>query len=173
MYRNFTNDCLSISVERTSTENKLILRISSDYAGSCRKSQLYVDEKRLGQQLEEVWKSIKTKKLLRLRASFGECDHYDDMTDIYTTPIVYMERGLKRVRFDEREHGSIPKDWSYDVSALFADTTTNTAILEVIKKVLYLKFTKDIEKKFIKSLRPVLQKKERYANYETEYSDED
>jgi hypothetical protein len=171
MYRNFTNDCLSISAER-GKENKIIVRISSDYAGSCRKSQLYVDEKRLGLQLEEVWKSIKTKKLLRLRASFGECDHYDDMTDMYTTPIVYMERGLKRARFDEREHGSIPKDWSYDVSAVLADTTTNTAVLEVLKKVMYSKFSKDVEKKFIKVLRPLLQKKVNSVNYESESDEE-
>lgn len=170
MYRNFTNECLSISAERGS-ENKIILSISSDYAGSCRKSQLYVDEKRLGQQLEEVWKSIKTKKLLRLRAFFGECDHYDDMTNMYTTPIVYMERGLKRVKFDEREHGSIPKDWSYEVRAVLADTTTNTAILEVLRKVMYSKFGKDVEKQFIKKLRPLLQKKVNHVSYYSE-SDE-
>ena len=167
MYRNFTNDCLSISAER-GKENKIIVRISSDFAGSCRKSQLHVDEKRLGLQLEEVWKSIKTKKLLRLRASFGECDSYDDMTDIYTTPIVYMERGLKRARFDEREHGSIPKDWSYDVTAVLADTTTNTAVLEVLRKVMYSKFSKDVEKKFIKTLRPLLQKKVNSVNFDSD-----
>ena len=172
MYRNFKNDCLLISVERSSKENKLILTISSDWAGDCHKSQLHVDEKRLGLQLEEVWKSIKTKKLLKLKASFGEIDWYDDETDMYETPIVFMERGLKRARFDSRNHGSIPKDWSFDVLAVFADTTTNSAILETLRKVMYSKFTKEIEKKFIKELRPVLQKKKESAQYYSESDEE-
>jgi hypothetical protein len=170
MYRNFTNDCLSITAER-GKENKIILTISSDWAGGCHKSQLHVDEKRMGLQLEEVWKSIKTKKLLRLRASFGEIDYYDDETDMYETPIVYMERGLKRARFNSRNHGSIPKDWSFDVCAVLADTTTNTAVLEVLKKSMYTKFTKDVEKEFVKKLRPLLQKKVNHVNYYSE-SDE-
>lgn len=171
MYRNFSNDCLEIKVERH-VENRLVLTMSSDWAGGCHKSQLHVDEKRLGLQLEEVWKSIKTKKLLRLRASFGAIDHYDDETNMYDTPIVFMQRGLKRAKFDSRTHGSIPKDWSFDVYATFADTTTNSAILETIKKVMYTKFTKEIEKKFINALRPVLQKKKESAQYYSESDDE-
>jgi hypothetical protein len=109
---------------------------------------------------------------LKLKASFGTIDWYDDETDMYETPIVFMERGLKRARFDSRTHGSIPKGWSFDVLAVFNDTTTNTAILETIRKVLYTKFTKEIEKKFIKSLRPVLQKKKEEAQYYSESDEE-
>jgi hypothetical protein len=150
----------------------LMLIIESDYAGGCHKSQLHVDEKRLGLQLEEVWKSIKTKKLLYLNAYFTEIDYYDNETDIYYTPSVFIKRGLKRAKIGEDSHGAIPKDWTYKVVAKIKETTTITPIIEVIKKVLYSKFTKEIEKKFIKELRPVLQKKKESAQYYGESDEE-
>jgi hypothetical protein len=110
---------------------------------------------------------------LKLRVGFGTIDWYDDETDMYETPVVYIERGLKRARYNYRNHGSIPKDWSIDLTAIFSDTTTNTAILEVVKKALYSKFSKDVEKKFIKELRPVLQKKKLSAQYYSESDDND
>lgn len=169
MYRNFTEDCLEIKVERNTMRDGsgsfLILVIESDYAGGCHKSQLYVDGDRLAKQLEEVWKSIKTKKLLYLNAFFAEIDHYDDETDIYYTPSVFIKRGLKRAKVGEDSHGSIPKDWTYKVVAKFNETTTITPIIEVIKKVLYSKFTLAREKEFTKALRPVLQRKKDEAMY--------
>jgi hypothetical protein len=47
---------------------------------------------------------------------------------------------------------------------VFADTTTNTPILEVVKSALGGFFDAEFEKKFIKQLKPFLQKKENYIN---------
>jgi len=166
----FVEEYLNIGVSRKlSAENQIVLTISSDFSGSNRKSQLYVNEKRLGEKLEYFWKSIKTKKLLALRIMFDEIDYYDNHTDMYSTPIVYIKRGLKKARFDEHEHGCIPKEWSVDFIATFSDTTTSTPILEVVKSALGSYLTPQREKKFLKILRPFLQKKEKNVYYELDF----
>jgi hypothetical protein len=76
---------------------------------------------------------------------------------------------LKKAKVNQQEHGSIPKDWSVDLFCIFADTTTNTPILEVIKSALGGYFDADLEKKFIKELKPLLQKKSNYASAELDY----
>jgi len=157
MKQNFVKECLEISVSR-GNENTLHLNISSDFSGSNRKSRLYVDGKRMADQVERVWKLLKSKKLLKMRLSFGEIDWYDDLTDIYTTPVITIERGQKKARIGEREHGSIPKDWDINLSAVFADTTTHTAITDVIKRTLEHYYSSDLDKEFRKKLKPVLQK---------------
>lgn len=167
----FTKECLQISVRRTN-ENNIVLSIESDFSGSDRKSQLYVNEQRLATEVENFWKGTKTKKLLSMSVSFGEIDWYDDMTDIYETPIIRIERGLKKAKVGYREHGSIPKDWSVDTYFKFADTTTNTPILEVVERALGSYFDADGKKKFVKELKPFLQKKttSAYVNLEAEYN---
>jgi hypothetical protein len=166
----FTADCLGITVSRRA-DGGLNLEISSD-TGLCHKSQLYVNEKRLAEEVERLWKSVKTKKLLNLSVGYSEEDYYDNMTNIYTTPSVNIGRGLKRARIFESQHGCIPKDWSFNLYATLADTTTNTPILEVLKKALGYLFTPAIEKEFIKKLRLVLQKKEKQADYyNNQYTD--
>jgi len=164
----FTRECLTIQVARR-LENKIALTISSDYSGSDRKSQLYVNEQRLATEVESFWKGIKTKKLLLANVSFSEIDWYDDMCDVYDTPSITIKRGLKKAKINHQEHGSIPKDWSVDLFCVFADTTTNTPILEVIKSALGSYFDADLEKKFIKELKPLLQKKSSYASAELNY----
>jgi len=159
MKQNFTKECLEIFIERKSDDQRMIVCLSSDFSGSDRKSKLYVNEKRLAENVEYFWKSIKTKKLLRMNVHFSELDYYDNMIDIYTTPKVSIERGLKRARISEREHGCIPKEWGFNLIAVIADTTTNTPVLEVVKKALGSYLTPDYEKAFIKKLRPLLQKK--------------
>jgi hypothetical protein len=166
----FTRECLTINVARRQ-ENKIALTISSDFSGSSRKSQLYVNEERLATELEFFWKGIKTKKLLLANVSFSEIDWYDDMCDVYDTPSITIKRGLKKAKVSHQEHGSIPKDWSVDLFCVFADTTTNTPILEVIKSALGGFFDADLEKKFIKELKPLLQKKSNSANISLEYAD--
>jgi hypothetical protein len=166
----FTRECLTINVVRRQ-ENKIALTISSDFSGSSRKSQLYVNEERLATELEFFWKGIKTKKLLLANVSFSEIDWYDDMCDVYDTPSITIKRGLKKAKVSHQEHGSIPKDWSVDLFCVFADTTTNTPILEVIKSALGGFFDADLEKKFIKELKPLLQKKSNSANISLEYAD--
>jgi hypothetical protein len=165
----FTQECLSVSVNRLSQDNKLRLCISSDFSGSDRKSQLYVNENRIAENVESFWKSIKTKNLLAMSVSFSEIDWYDDMTDVYETPIIRMERGLKKARIGHQDHGSIPKDWSVDAYFTFSDTTKNTPILEVVKSALGSYFNSDAEKKFTKDLKALLQKKTQRVSWEVEY----
>lgn len=165
----FTQEELSVSVNRLNQDNKIRLSISSDFSGSSRKSQLYVNEERLSADVESFWKSIKTKKLESMLVSFDEIDWYDDMTDMYDTPIVRIARGLKRAKVSHREHGSIPKDWAVDVCFIFTDTTTNTPILEVVKSALGSKFDATAEKEFIKALKPFLQKKVSVASWQPKY----
>lgn len=165
----FTNEELSINVARRQ-ENKISVTISSDYSGSDRKSQLYVNEERLATALEFFWKGIKTKKLLLANVSFSEIDWYDDMCDVYETPSITIKRGLKKAKIGYDDHGSIPKDWSVELHCVFADTTTNTPILEVVKSALGSFFNAEYEKKFVKELKPFLQKKVNHINvYSAQY----
>ena len=164
MYGYFTNECLSISLERKSDGN-LTLHISSDYGNQrFHKSQLNVCEKRLATEVEKTWKDIKTKKLQTLFVGFGEIDHYDDMTDMYNTPTAFIKRGKKRAETGWREHGSIPKDWSINLHANILNTTTINPVLEVVKQSIGFSMFKPIEKELIKKMRPVLQKKKEYVN---------
>ena len=165
----FTQESLSVHVNRLSTDNKISVSISSDYSGSERKSQLYVNDKRLAEEVETFWKSIKTKKLLSMSVSFDEQDWYDSMTNIYETPIIRIERGLKKAKIGSQDHGSIPKEWGVDLYCTFADTTTNTPILEVVKSALGSYFDAKAEKEFIKALKPLLQKKVTVARWQVEY----
>ena len=164
----FTNECLSIGTSRLS-DGTIRLEIGSDYAGSNRKSQLYVNADRLAKEVEDFWKGIKTKKLQKLNVSFSEIDWYDDEVDVYSTPVVGIQRGLKRAKITDQTHGSVPKDWGVVLNCVFLDTTTNTPILEVVKSALGSKFTSDLEKQFIKQLKPFLQKKAKYANVEADF----
>jgi hypothetical protein len=165
MRRNFTSRGLDIFIGRLSQQesNGINLTISSYYKFSNHKGQLHVNEKNLAEEVERFWKSIKTKKLMKISVSFGEIDWYDNMTDIYSTPKVYIERGLKKARFVDQEHGSIPKDWRFYFYARFADTTTSTPIFEVIKAALGSYFTPKMEKELKKRLKLILQKKEIHA----------
>jgi hypothetical protein len=172
MYGYFTNDCLSISLQRN-RDNKLALHISSDYGNErYHKQQLYACEKRLAEELEKTWKAVKSKKLQSLFIGFGEIDHYDDMTNMYTTPTAYIKRGKRKAEISCREHGSIPKDWSVGVHAIILDTTTIGPVLQVIESVLdYRKYNglcKDfnlMKKQLTKAFRPILQKKKDYVNF--------
>lgn len=166
----FTDECLTIDVARRD-ENKIALSISSDYSGSDRKSELYVNGERLAEDVERFWKGIKTKKLLSVNVSFGEIDWYDDMCDVYCTPSVTIKRGLKKAKISHHDHGSIPKDWSVDLFCVFADTTTNTPLLEVIKSALGGHFDSGMEKRFIKELKPFLQKKTSRLSVSLYYAD--
>jgi len=165
MYNYFTKECLEITLERDK-DNNLILHISSDYGNSrYRKQQLYACEKRLAEAVESVWKSVKSKKLQSLHAGFGECDHYDNMTDMYDTPTAFIKRGKKKVEIGSREHGSIPKDWEIHLSARIHDTKAIGPVLEVIKNALGFSVFKENEKLLVNTLRPVLQKKKDYIHF--------
>ena len=171
MNSNFTKDCLQINLGRNS-DNTISVEVSSDYAFSSRKSELRVNEDKLRNEVEQFWKSIRTKKLLSIRVYFDEIDWYDDEVDVYQTPIIAIERGLKRAKVSERNHGSIPKDWSINVRMKFDDTTTNTPILEVIEKLLVHKFPTQAKVEIIKKMKPFLRKEEKYVSYYNSNDDE-
>jgi hypothetical protein len=100
---------------------------------------------------------------------FGEIDYYDNMTDMYCTPVASIKRGKRKAEIDYCDHGAIPKDWSINLSAVILNTTTINPILEVIESAIGLSKFKIMEKELIKKLRPVLQKKKTYVNYYKEY----
>jgi len=151
----FTDECLEISLRRN--ENKLILTMSSDYSRSNHKGQLYVNDEAMAEDVLRLWKSIKTKKLVRVHASFDEIDWYDDEVDVYETPVIIMERGLRKAKIGSRNHGSIPKDWTIDVSMVFLDLQTKKPILDCIKATLGSLFTTDMEKNFVKRYNPIIK----------------
>lgn len=165
MKPSFTKEGLSISVSRRK-DNDINLRVSTDYAYSERKDRLYVNEKSLCDKVERFWKSITTKKLLSMEVSFGEIDYYDDMTDMYETPSVSIQRGLKKAKVSDDMHGCIPKEWSIDVHFKIKDTSAKTPIIEILTTLLgtYI-FNSEIEKKFTKELKPFLQKKVNSCSY--------
>jgi len=151
----FVQDELQINLFRR--DDKVCLSIYSLYTGSNRKSQLYVNENRLSSDLESFWKSIKTTKLKSVSISFQEEDHYDDMTDMYETPTFVMKRGLRKCKIDQREHGSIPKEWGIEVFCVFEKLQTKKPILDVIRLVLGGFFTTEMEKKFVKQYNPIIK----------------
>ena len=161
----FTRECFNIRV--TTKDETIRVYVSSDYSGSSRKSQLYVNEERLQQEVELFWKGTKTKKLKEMLVSFDEIDWYDDEVDVYETPRVSMSRGNKKSRVSHSRHGSIPKDWSVELGLLF-EKTTKKPILDTIKS-LTDKFlsTKDI-KVLEKGLTQVLQGKTQSYTFELE-----
>lgn len=165
----FTQNCLSINLSRAKNDN-IRLTISSDYSGSNRKSRLWVDGKQLIPYVETAWRTIRTRKLQDLTLHFDEIDYYDNMTDIYETPIVSIGRGQRKARISNKQHGVIPKEWSINLIAEFEDTRTKTPIMEVIKQVLGYKFTPEMVKKLTKEMTPFLQKKVQYCGF---YNDND
>ena len=171
MKENFTKSCLEINLSRNS-DNTISVEVGSDYSRSSRKSQLYVNEDALRSQVEQFWKSIKTKKLLSMRVNFEEIDWYDDEVDVYETPIIKIERGLKRAKVTHRNHGSVPKDWGITASFRFDDTTTNTPILEVVETLLGNNLSTDTKVEICKKLKPFLRKEVSFVNYYNDDSDD-
>ena len=163
----FKQDSLSISITRIDNE-ELVLIMYSDFSGAERKSPLYVNEKKLVEEVGTTWKSIKTKKLLWLGVHFNEIDWYDDETDVYTTPSVSIKRGLKIPRISHSNHGSIPKDWEVVVRARIADTKAITPILEVVNTILGNLFESRLKEDFIKGTRKVLQNKAKHCSVQYE-----
>lgn len=153
----FQRETISFNLHRR--ENLIYLSISADYSHSERKSRLYVNGKRLAEQLESTWKRITTTKFKSIRLSFYEIDWYDDMTDIYNTPIVSIEKGLRKAKIDSTEHGSIPKEWGIEANCVFENLQTKKPILDTIKEILGSKFTAEMEKDFVKKYNPIIANK--------------
>lgn len=169
MNQYFISNGLSIGVYRDSNTKELILRINSEYSQTNHKGTIHPSENRLAEALEKLWKSIKTKKLQSMFVGFDHIDWYDDEVDVYETPTASIKRGLKKAKISDRSHGSIPKDWEFELSARFSDTSTSTPIMETVKQTIGSFFTPELQKKFKKQLTPVLQKKTNSCFVENEW----
>jgi len=163
MEKNFKKDYLFIGLSRTG-DNNILLHINSEYSRSDRKAQLWVNQEKFADEVLGLWKSIATKKLLSIDVSFGEIDHYDSMTDIYEVPCFHIERGLRKARISQREHGTIPKDWEINFNAVIEDTKTITPVIEVIKETLGSLIGK-YEDAITKVIRPFLKDEIKTISY--------
>lgn len=161
MQKYFKPDYLRIILQREKPSMdgsvKFHLHFEADYNGSVRKSSLWINEDRFANDVENLWKSIKTKKMLSVKASFDEIDWYDDMTDVYDTPIASMKRGLRKAKIVHQQHGSIPKEWAIQVSFIVDDTNSITPFEEIIKATIGTYYTDEFAKRIKKVFRPVLQ----------------
>ena len=164
MENNFNKDYLTISVGRT-RENGVSLSITSDYAYSDRKSRLYVNSKGLCSDVERIWKGRKGSKLQSIVLSFDEIDWYDDMCNVYTTPIVSIGKGSRKAKVGSQQHGSIPKEWGIELEFTFLDTKVVTPLLDAIKSTLGYTFTKDMEKVFKKRFKTFTSADEGSSRY--------
>jgi hypothetical protein len=171
MKQYFISNGLSIRVYRERSTNELTLGINSEFSGTEHKGTIRPNKEKLAEALEKLWKSIKTKKLQSIHVGFDEVDYYDDMTDVYETPTASIKRGLKKAKIGYNEHGSIPKDWEFNFSARFSDTSTSTPIMETVKQTIGSFFTPELEMKFKKQLTPVLQKKINSCSVENEWKE--
>jgi hypothetical protein len=130
----FSKSGLRIGVS-LSDPNSVSLSIESDYSNSPRKSRLYINPDRLADKVEDFYRVLKTKttKLTYVRLFFTEIDWYDNMTDMYETPVVLMSKGHKKPRVGYNSHGSIPKDWGVVLIVKFNPIKQKKPITEAIK----------------------------------------
>lgn len=159
MYKLFDKNTLEVYISfRT---DKIIVKIYADYTGSERKNRLHVNEKMLATKIEQFWQDIKkaTTKIKSLNLFFDEIDWYDDMTNIYETPVFNIERGLRKVKISSDEHGSIPKDWGVCLNGVFDMCKRSKPILDFVKLAVgnhytyeqWAKFEKETKEKFTKN----------------------
>lgn len=171
MQKYFTGENLSISLDRDTAGN-LTLHISGDAALNCRKSKLYVNEERLAKDMEEFWKGCTSRKVVGASVGFSEIEHYDNITNIYQTPVVSIGRGARKARIRHCEHGSIPKDWSVEVHAKIKPCSVITPLMDIITRTAGRFIAPDKKKDLEAKLRPVIQGKLTRASYWVEYSEE-
>ena len=162
------NGYFSILVRRTSP-NDIRIEIEGDFVGSSRKSRLFVNESLVSKNIDALWKSIKTTKKLGLYVQFDHIDLYDNC-DSYNVPNFTIGKMFKsrKTKINYSSTNSIPKDWSVIYGFEIQNTKTKTPIIEIVKKVLGSKFTKDIEKQFTKNIKQVLTGDKNYTIYTNE-----
>lgn len=159
---------ISINVIQFDNGNRTILTVSGDYRYSERKSRLHVNEDRIKSDVLSLWKSLKSKKIKRLHTCFDEIDWYDNMTDMYITPVVIMERGKKLPVVIDRTHGSIPKEWSFNVSVELDNVKQKNVIFDILYQLLGRIFSENVQKEFQKELKLFLQGKKESVFYFTD-----
>jgi hypothetical protein len=167
MNTNFKKDTLNISLSRNEDET-ITIEVSSDFANSNRKSQLFVNEDKIRNQVEQFWKSISTKKAESMRVYFDEIDHYDSDVDVYQTPTYSIDKSFRKALVEHRAHGSIPKDWAIVVEVRLSDTKTNAPIMDILEKMLYHKFPTDGKVEIIHKLKAFLNKEVNHISYDND-----
>jgi hypothetical protein len=179
MYRNFDKRTATINVSKEQIRvpkkdgtSELVdginVYITSDLPNqNCHKSQLYINQKAFANEVDACWRSVKeiSNKIISLQVHFEEVDYYDNMTNMYSTPVFQIKKGQRVVHINEREHGSIPKDWEIALNAKFENCQRVAPITGLIEKVLGPYFTTAMANDFEKAIRPLLQGKVNSVNY--------
>jgi hypothetical protein len=169
MLRNAESICINRNAE------KKIIRIEITAELDCRKSTLYVNEKRLAEDMEKFWDSIKRKcsKLLSIGTYFDQIDHYDNEVDVYETPTIRLERGKRKAEIGEQTWGAIPKDWEQIVRGTFGESKVIGQYLKFIEEVVgYSTYQTFKAKGLEKELRKVLQGKQSGCNVYNQRDDD-
>jgi len=151
----------SICIQRNAEKKTIRIEITAEL--DCRKSTLHINEKRLADDMEKFWDTIKRKcsKLLSIVTYFNQIDYYDNEVDVYETPTVHLERGKRKAVIGEQSWGAIPKDWEQTIRGTFGESKVIGQYLKFIEDIVgysaYQTFkTKGLEKE----LRKVLQGKQ-------------
>jgi len=165
MYNLLSKNELCISVDKKIGHEdtpRIVVHIQSDYNGNAHKERLYVNGKQLVEKVKAVWPQAKkaSNKIYSLAVYFEEIDHYDDLTDVYTTPVVSIQRGYTNPKLREKEHGSIPKDWATTITMSFYDTSRATPIMKVLDQVIVSFMNYFDRKKLQKAIQKVLSNPE-------------
>lgn len=145
---------INIFLQKNGSE--FILSIEGEYINSSRKSQLYTSEQALCNQLTTFWKSLKTKLVTEAVLSFNEIDYYDNMTDVYYTPVIGLRRGERKAKLvTENAHGCIPKDWSIELRVTLKTLKSMSAVYELAGR--FIDLTDKVKRQLAKELRPVIK----------------
>ncbi len=151
-------DDVTISLQKA-TDNIIQMLIRSDYRNSLRKDKIYFGEKKIDEiqnELKERWKATKTKKLKSAVFYFEEIDWYDNLTDIYSTPMFSIRRGKQKPQVTYQSHGAIPKEWGATLCFTIETTSKITPLMEIVDKFFNVGFNKEERKKLKKMFRYVL-----------------
>ncbi len=154
-------DDIAITLQKVK-EDVLEMTIVSDYRFSPRKDVLYINNGGIDEiqnKLKERWKKTKTNKLKSVLFYFEEIDWYDNLVDIYETPVFFIKRGKKKVQVTHQSHGSIPKDWGAKLQFAFEPTKKITPLMNVLDTFFNANFNVQERKKIEKMFRKVLNDK--------------
>ncbi|HUT86356.1 MAG TPA: hypothetical protein VMW66_05950 [Elusimicrobiales bacterium] len=163
----------SICINRNAEKKTIQIEITAEL--DCRKSTLHINEKRLADDVEKFWDSIKRKcsKLLSIITCFDQIDYYDNEVDVYSTPIVRLERGKRKAIIGEQTWGAIPKDWEQTIRGTFGESKVIGQYLKFIEEIVgYSTYQTFKAKGLEKELRKVLQGKQSGCSvYNQRYDD--
>lgn len=130
----FVKDGIIIQFQRNH-DNFFELSIRGDYVNSARKSRLGINTDSFTNTVSNFWNSIKNKVVIGITVFFDEIDYYDDMTDIYETPLIMMEKGKSKPIVRKRQHGSIPKDWGIVLVVKISKIKSSKIVMDIINNI--------------------------------------